>query len=96
MTPLRRRGLLALAALAAVSVLLLVYRPGYHKLQRMHATLAAAEAEHQRLEAEQARLTQQVDRLQRDPLELEREARQQIGLVRPGEVIYKFPQDDIP
>ncbi len=96
MTNLRRRLLFAAAGLAVAAILVTLYRPGYGNLREMEAALAAAELEHQRLEAEHAQLSRQVQQLQDDPLELEREARQQLRLVRPGEVIYKFPTPEDP
>ena len=83
-------------ALLTAGALALLYRPGYDRRHRMEATLMAAEAEHQQLVAREAALAGRVARLQDDPLELEREARRQLGLVRPGEVIYKFPAPDTP
>ena len=94
MTGFRLRALLVAAGLGLAAILASLYRPGYRTLQQMNVSLRDAEVEHQRLEAEHAHLSQQVELLRDDPLELEREARQQLGLVRPGEVIYKFPPAD--
>ena len=89
-----RRVVWIAAALTTGAALSLLYRPGYQRRHEMQAALAVAEAEHQSLEAQQAELSARVERLRDDPLELEREAREQLGLVRPGEVIYKFPAGD--
>ena len=91
MTDFRRRALITVGLVALALTLAVLYRPGYRQLQDMKTSLVDAEADHQRLEADHARLSHEVDRLQQDPLELEGEARRNLGLVRPGEVIYKFP-----
>jgi cell division protein FtsB len=56
---------------------------------RREATELAASLRAQR--AELARLEEEVTRLQRDPLALERLAREELGLVLPGEVDFLLP-----
>ena len=43
------------------------------------------------LEAEQAALKQEVEGLTKDPFRIEALAREQLGLARPGEIIFLFP-----
>jgi cell division protein FtsB len=55
------------------------------------------DAEHERLEAarvELDRLRTHVDSLERDPGTLEHMAREQLGMVRPGERLYRFAGPD--
>ena len=78
-------------ALAVGALLVMLYRPGYQRRQRIERRLATQERANLELEARRAALAERVRLLQDDPLTLEREARQQLGLVYPGEVIYKFP-----
>ena len=96
MTRIPRAAVWIGAALCTVGALVLLYRPGYERRQHIDAALVAAESEHQHLEARHAELAAHVARLRDDPVELEREARLQLGLVRPGEVIYKFPPAETP
>lgn len=91
-----RPVVLALVGGLTLALLAVLYRPGYERRVRMEASLLAAQVEHQRLAAERDALREQVQRLRDDPLTLEREARLQLGLVRPGEVIYKFPPEESP
>jgi cell division protein FtsB len=43
------------------------------------------------LRADTARLTAEVDRLRTDPEYIEQIAREKLGLVKPGERVYKLP-----
>jgi len=44
------------------------------------------------LKQENQQLNQRVDALKNDPKAIEKEAREQLRLARPGEVIYTLPQ----
>jgi cell division protein FtsB len=83
----RRRVFAALVvAIATVGLLVVGVFPTRTYLAQRAATSAAA-AELDRLDAENARLERRIDRLL-TPAEVERIAREQYGLVRPGEEAY--------
>ncbi len=46
----------------------------------------------QRLEAENEELSRTVDRLKDDPSVIEQIAREELGMVRPGEKVLRFPR----
>ena len=48
------------------------------------------------LQQENAQMRQQIQRLQSDPDEIEREAREKLHYAKPGEVIYKLPAQPQP
>jgi len=89
---LRRRAsfLLALALLA-----LLVHDVfGDHGLLAMRRTQKEVEKlreEIQQLDRENARLAEEVKALKNDPRIIERIAREEMGLARPGELVFKLP-----
>jgi cell division protein FtsB len=58
----------------------------------MHATEREVEA----LRAKQAELTRTIDRLRNDPLYIEKLAREEMGMVREGETVLKFPSQSSP
>jgi len=63
----------------------------YHNLQKVEAQKSAAV----RTEQENYdQLKQQQDRLRNDPHFIERVAREEIGLAKPGELIFKFVDDE--
>jgi cell division protein FtsB len=58
---------------------------------QMRRDMHAVEREVQALRAKQEQLTRSVDRLRNDPLYIEKLAREEMGMVREGETVLKFP-----
>ena len=67
---------------------------GAARLRQMHEQLATLERDNTTLRRQAERLTQTIDRLRNDPAYLEQIAREEQGMVRPGETILKFPAKD--
>jgi cell division protein FtsB len=67
---------------------------GVVRLRHMRAQLYALERDNAALRQQAERLAQVIDRLRNDPAYLERIAREERGMVRPGETILKFPSKD--
>jgi cell division protein FtsB len=93
----RRRGPLALVAAAAVVSLAMVagalFDPhGLRLLRKLDQDIARQESANQALREENARLQRRVRALSSpiEPRVLEKEAREQLGFVRPDEVLVKF------
>jgi cell division protein FtsB len=61
---------------------------------QMRRDVRAVEREMDTLRAKQAELTRTVDRLRNDPLYIEKLAREEIGMVREGETVLKFPSQN--
>jgi cell division protein FtsB len=83
---------LILAALAAATFLTLTY--GGRSLARvwqMKQEVESLEREIVTLRAETGRLTATVNRLRTDPEFIEQVAREDLGLVKPGERVLKLP-----
>ncbi len=91
--PLPRRFLRELIALAFF--LLVVHDVfGEHGVLAMHRTKKQAEQirqEIQRLDEENRMLQDRVKALKSDPRAIERVAREDMGLAKPGELIFKLP-----
>ncbi len=92
-------GRLTRALLPATVLLALYYAVygGEHSVmdvRRTRAELAAETAEVARLEAANDSLRALVDSLENDPVMLERLARERFGLIRDGEVLYRFAPAD--
>lgn len=87
----RRRLLLLLGGFALALLLVSLSGDGslirIYRLTRQRGSLLH---DIERLRAENARLHREVAALQQDEARLEEIARRKLGLVRPGEVIYRF------
>jgi cell division protein FtsB len=84
-------GALVVLLLAALTV---YGWQGVVRLRQMREQLQSLERENVSLRREAERLAQVIDRLRNDPAYLERIAREERGMVRPGETVLKFPAKD--
>ncbi len=87
---------LAAGAAGALLLLALLGDNGVLALWRLRAEVAALQRDVQALEAENDRLRQAIAELRDDPAVLERIAREELGLVRPGERVLRFPRSPRP
>jgi cell division protein FtsB len=91
-----RQWLIRLAGAAVLVVLLgavpqLIYRSdGYVRYRRMLGELAEIERKNAGLRRENAALRRDVRRLRADPSALEAAARDELGLVKPGEIVIQI------
>jgi cell division protein FtsB len=65
---------------------------GVLHLRRLRAEVEALHRDVQALEAENERLSHAIGELKTDPAAVERIAREELGLVRPGERVLRFPR----
>jgi cell division protein FtsB len=63
---------------------------------QMRRDMHVAEREVEALRTKQAELTRTIDRLRNDPLYIEKLAREEMGMVREGETVLKFPSQNSP
>jgi len=86
------RQLLVAGALALAMTALIVYGgKGLVRVWQMKREVEGQERALQRLRAETERLTRTVDRLREDPAQIEKLAREELGYVKKGEKVLKFP-----
>jgi len=84
------RGLL-LVALVALAVHDIFGAHGFIAMRRTSQEISQARADITRLDDENRALADQVNALKSDPRMIERIAREEMGLARPGEMIFKVP-----
>jgi cell division protein FtsB len=82
--------------LVAILLLLLVAASlvgerGLLRLYHLHRTRAALTREIEQVSAASAALADEVRALRTDPGRVEAIAREELGLVKPGETVYEFP-----
>ncbi|MGB6544604.1 MAG: septum formation initiator family protein, partial [Candidatus Acidiferrales bacterium] len=80
-------------ALAALCVHDIFGAHGFIAMRRTAREIDAARDEISRLDTENRALADQVGALKSDPRIIERIAREEMGLARPGEMIFKVPAD---
>ncbi len=66
---------------------------GLRKARQQEAEARRLEAENAALEQAVARLRRDVKALRGDPAALERAAREELGYVKPGEMVYKLDEE---
>lgn len=88
---------LALTAVAVVLALWSVVGPsGWLEVQRLRDERLRLQEKISDIEAENARLRGRLRRLENDPAELERLAREKLGMVKPDEWVVVVPRDVVP
>jgi cell division protein FtsB len=87
----RPRLVVAAGVLLVLAGLMVYGWQGVVRLQQIREEMRSLERENVNLRQEAERLTQLIDRLRNDPAYLERIAREERGMVRPGETVLKFP-----
>jgi cell division protein FtsL len=87
--------------LAAILLLILVAASvmgdrGPIRLYQMHRARAALEQEIEQLDTANAALADEVQAFREDPARIEGMAREELGLVKPGETVYLFQSPSAP
>ena len=75
---------------AVVIVLLIVFLPGYTKVQELRDTNRDLEAKIKKLYKDNVLLHEELKLIAEDPVYQEQIAREKMGLVRPGEIPIKI------
>ncbi|MBL8912801.1 MAG: septum formation initiator family protein [Archangium sp.] len=65
---------------------------GFRRYARLKRDLDSLQDRNAKLEAENQRLKREVQRVRSEPAALERAARESLGLVRPGEVVFNVEE----
>lgn len=76
-------------------ILVLAGYDGSRDLARLKSREAQLEARLRKIEANVSALRDRIGRLRWDPYTLERVAREELGLSRPGEIVVILPRADI-
>lgn len=75
--------------LIVMGILLVVFFPGYAKMQELRQKNRDLEENIKKLQAENLKFSQERERLEKDPEYLERVGREKLGIVKKGEVVYR-------
>ena len=80
--------------LVFAGILLVLFFPGYAKMQELRQKNRELEATIKKLEKENLAINQEKERLENDPDYLEKVAREKLGIVRKGEDIYRVVPEE--
>jgi cell division protein FtsB len=92
MTPGTRKRLFWVSGIGLV--ILIIFLPGYTKLQELKDKNRELETKICDLKLENSRLEEEILRIQQDPVYQEEIVRERLGVVRKGEVIYKIEPEE--
>jgi cell division protein FtsB len=85
--------LLGTACLFLVMVVTAVFgKKGVMDIHRLRVELARLENDVQKLKQDKAELESEILRLEKDPKAVEKTARQELGLIKPGEKVIVIPK----
>lgn len=70
-----------------------LFTPGYVKLKKYIDQMVHLEERVENLERENRTLKREIEQLKTDPIYIERLARKELGMIRPGEVIYRIEEE---
>ncbi len=73
-----------------IFVILILFLPGYTKLQELKDKNRDLEARINKVEVENTLLEDEILRIQQDPVYQEEIIREKLGVVRKGEIVYKL------
>ncbi len=94
---LRRAVPYAGGALIVLVLLHTLFGPyGYLSMRRTERQVEQLRLEIDRLDHENSQLSGEIRALQSDPSAIEKVAREDMGLARPGELIFRLPDDSLP
>jgi cell division protein FtsL len=92
-TALYRNGILVLLLLAVALIVHNIFgQNGYFALRRQQKELHTLQQQILQLQQENEQLDKQNQQLKSDPAAIERKAREEMHLVKPGEKIYTLPE----
>jgi cell division protein FtsL len=92
---LRRTALLALALVVLTLIVHEIFgENGYLAMRHKRQELQTLQLQIEKLKLENQRLEQQIKGLKTDPKAIEKLAREQMKMARPGELIYVLPEKD--
>lgn len=79
--------------LITCSLLIYVFSPNFLRLTKVYRQLHVLEDEIEKLQAQNQRFQEEIYSLKNDPTYIEKVAREELGMSRPKEIIYKFDEE---
>ena len=83
------RKKITLYGVALLVGLAIVFLPGLSRLHKLRRENAQLEKRIRLLEEHNSVLEVEIEKMQKDPMYVERKAREKLGIIKEGEIIYK-------
>ena len=83
----------AILAVIALSLLIYVFSPNFLRLTRVYRQLQILEDEIEKLQVQNQEFQDEIYSLKNDPIYIEKVAREELGMSKPKEIIYKFDRE---
>ena len=80
--------------LGTILIILIIFLPGYTKLQELKDRNRDLEGKIKNIKLENALIEDEFLRIQQDPVYQEEIVREKLGVVRKGEVVYKIEPEE--
>jgi len=87
--PRKKTGFLKLGIIFT-AVCFVILAPGYLRLRKIKKEIAVMRKNINLLETENEKLRVEIDKLEHDPFAIEKKAREKLGMIREGEIKFKF------
>ena len=75
---------------AALALFAVADGKGFRRYLELEQNMAALEARNRELREQNARYATEIEALKEDPVALERAAREELGFIRPGELVFNL------
>lgn len=79
--------------LIAFSLLIYIFSPNFLRLTKVYRQIHALEDKIQNLQVQNQKYQAEIYALKTDPIYIEKVAREELGMSKPKEIIYKFEED---
>ena len=89
-----RYALIGLVIVIGLGLVIVLARHGLVDLVRLSAQVGQLERENNDLKQRNKRLMNEITLLRKNPRAIEEAAREELGLAKPNELVYRFPADE--
>ncbi|MBI1884322.1 MAG: septum formation initiator family protein [Chlamydiae bacterium] len=80
-------------SVALLSVLIYLFSPNFLHLTQIYRQMKALDEEVKQLQVRNQNLQEEIFKLKNNPLYVEKVAREELGMSKPKEIIYKFDEE---
>lgn len=76
-----------------ISILIYLFSPNFIRLSKVYLQIRVLEEEIETLQLQNIKYQEEIYSLKNDPIYIEKVAREELGMSKPKEIIYKFDEE---